>query len=521
MDFQPPEAQDPKLHPPAPAPTPNLLSSLLPVLLLISLLIANITLFGGDAALGPNQFVLLVAGMAAMAIGVWTYKQPYKKIESQIVTSISLSLQAVLILILVGALIGLWILSGVVPTMIYYGLKLINPTIFLPVACIICCIVSISTGSSWSTSGTVGIALIGIGKALGIPDGMIAGAIISGAYFGDKLSPLSDTTNLAPAMAGTDLFTHVRHMMYTTIPAITIAITGFFILGIWYHGGASSSTNVDQVLQVMQSNFNITPWLFLVPIIVIAMIVKKMPAIPAMLLAILISILAAVIFQQDLMAKFLATHDKPFTSRGVFEIVVMAASKGFGSNSAYSFQTELSTINELFNRGGMFGMMNTVWLILMAMIFGGTMEGTGMLQKIAFSIMRLVRNTGTLIGATLASAIFVNIVACDQYLAILLPGRMYRTAFLKFGLHPKNLSRALEDAGTVTSVLIPWNSCAAYNSGVLGVDTLTYLPYCFFNLSSPLISGFCAGFNITITKMTPEEIEQQQKLEAEAAAKVQ
>jgi len=486
---------------------PSLLISLIPIVFLISLLGFNIAVYQDYAAFGPNQVSLLLTGFLAMSIGMLVYKQSFAQIEKQIIASIGLSMQAILILILVGALIGLWILSGVVPLMIYYGLKMINPTVFLPVACIVCCIVSVSTGSSWSTTGTIGIALVGIGRTLGIPDGMVAGAIISGAYFGDKISPLSDTTNLAPAMAGTDLFTHVRHLMYTTVPSITIAITGFFILGFFFQGQTTDLGTVQTVLDTMSTQFNLNPILFLVPILVIVMIVKKMPAIPALIISILISALFAVIFQQDLITRFLAARKEPWSWAGVYEVVMMAACRGFGPDNAswFTFASGSEIIDKLFNRGGMFGMLNTVWLILMAMVFGGTMEGTGMLQKIALSIMKFVHGVGTLIGATLASCIFVNIVACDQYLAIVVPGRMFRNSYPAMGLHPKNLSRALEDAGTVTSVLIPWNSCGAYNSSVLNISTLTYLPFCFFNLCSPIISGFYAGFDITIARLSNGE----------------
>ncbi len=509
--------------------TPKFWVSVLPVLFLMMILVFNITIYKDSAAFGPNQIGLLFAAMVAMGIGVLVYKQQYGVIEKQIIHSISLSMQAMLILLLVGSLVGVWILSGVVPFMIYYGLKIINPDIFLPVACIICCIVSVSTGSSWSTSGTVGIALMGIGHTLGVPAGMTAGAIISGAYFGDKISPLSDTTNLAPAMAGTDLFTHIRHMMYTTIPSIILAIIGFTCLGFFFQTNTVDPVKVKEVLDGISANFNLNPLLMIVPIAVIAMIIKKVPAFPALLISILISILFAIIFQQELISKFLKSIHQEWSLSGVYQVVVTVCCKGFGSEygSSFIFKTNLamvekikeikdgipiyeqiSIIDKLFNRGGMASMLNTIWLILTAMIFGGTMEGTRMLHKIAEGIMKLVRGVGTLIGATLLSCIFMNVVACDQYLAIVIPGRMFRKSYQVFALQPKNLSRALEDSGTVTSVLIPWNSCAAYNSGVLGVATLTYLPYCFFNLLSPLISGFCAAFDITIIRMTPEEQKQ-------------
>ena len=476
---------------------PSIWLSIIPILVLIPILAFNIYIYKDNATFGPNQVALLMAGIVAAVIGILVLKQDYHLIEKQIIKSIGMSMQAILILLLVGVLIGIWILSGIVPVMIYYGLKLINPTIFLPLACIVCCVASLATGSSWSTTGTVGIALIGIGKALGIDDGMVAGAIISGAYFGDKLSPLSDTTNLAPAMAGTDLFTHIRHMLYTTIPSITLAIVGFFVLGMFVQQNTNSPENIKEILLAMEKNFNLNFILLIVPVLVIVMIAKKIPAIPALIIAILLGIISIFIFQQNYI--FARAEVKPNgfceTFKYLYELIVTTSYNGF------SFKSGNDLIDSLFNRGGMGKMLNTVWLIVMAMIFGGTMEGTGMLQKLASSIMKLVHGAGSLIGMTLASCIFVNIISCDQYLSIVLPGRMFRKAYEIFGLHPKNLSRALEDAGTVTSVLIPWNTCAAYNSGVLNVSTLTYLPYCFFNLLSPVISGFCAGFNITIEKL--------------------
>ena len=475
---------------------PHLLVSLIPVLVLMGLLILNIVVYKDDATGGSNQLALLIAGALAAFIGIVVYKIKYKDIESQIIKSIGVAMQASIILLIVGALIGMWIISGIVPTMIYYGLQLINPTVFLPVSCIVCSIVALATGSSWSTTGTVGIALIGIGQTLGIPIGMVAGAIISGAYFGDKMSPLSDTTNLAPAMAGTDVFTHIRHMVYTTGPAIIMAVIGFAILGTFYGQGSVNQENINSVLTVIETKFNIGIYLFIVPLAVLFMVYKKVPALPALLIGTLLGGIFALIFQPGLIAS-LAGKDAGATA--YYQQIVTTAYNGF------TIETDNKLINELFNRGGMSNMLSTVWLILMAMVFGGAMEGTGMLQKIASSILKLVKGTGSLIGATLGSCIFMNMTACDQYLAIVVPGRMYKNAYEEYGLKPKNLSRALEDSGTVTSVLVPWNSGGAYNAGVLGVATLTYLPYCFFNLLSPVVSAFLAGFNLTIERLDEEK----------------
>jgi len=484
---------------------PSLLVSLIPVVILMALLVINIIVYKDDATGGSNQLALLIAGAIAAFIGIVVYKISYKEIESQIVKSIGVAIQASVILLIVGALIGMWIISGIVPTMIYYGLLLINPTVFLPVSCIVCAIVAVSTGSSWSTTGTVGIALIGIGQTLGIPLGMVAGAIISGAYFGDKMSPLSDTTNLAPAMAGTDVFTHIRHMMYTSGPAIILAVIGFTVLGLFYGQGTVNQEDINTVLAVIESKFNIGVHLFLVPAAVLFMVYKRVPALPALLIGTLLGGLFALIFQSELIASLI---EGGASAKGFYQQIVTTAYDGF------TIKTDNELIDSLFNRGGMKGMLPTVWLILMAMVFGGAMEGTGMLQKIAGSILKLVRGAGSLIGATLASCVVMNMTACDQYLAIVVPGRMFKNAYEEYGLKPKNLSRALEDSGTVTSVLVPWNSGGAYNAGVLGVATLTYLPFCFFNLLSPLVSAFLAGFDLTIERLDEKGSESAEAIEA-------
>ena len=476
---------------------PSLWLSLVPLVFLVIALIINVILFKDDATYGPNQLALLLSGMLTLALGSVLLNVPYKKMEERIVHSISLATQACLILLVVGSLISVWILSGIVPTMIYYGLIIINPDYFLPVACISCAFVAISTGSSWSTSGTVGVALIGIGQTLGVPMGMTAGAIISGAYFGDKMSPLSDTTNLAPAMAGTDLFTHIRHMVYTSGPAILIAIVLFFIIGLGYGGGQSDPVKIKAVLDLIVTQFNIGLHLFVVPLIVLIMVAKKMPAFPAMIIGVLLGVLAALIFQQPLLSN-LAGESSGLS--GVYSQIVSVAHGGF------SFESGNAAMDKLFNRGGMSGMLTTVWLILMAMVFGGALEATGMLQKIAQSILSLVSGTASLIGSVVATCLVMNMTASDQYLALVVPGRMFRKSFDDFDLHPKNLSRALEDSGTVTSVLVPWNSGGAYHSKVFGVGTLEYLPFCFFNLLSPVVSVFLATMNWTIEKRVREAV---------------
>lgn len=471
---------------------PSLSLSLVPVIVLVFLLIFNVYLYGDEATSGANQIALLTSGFLSALIGVLVLKIPYSNIEKKALESVGVSLQANIILLLVGSLIGTWILSGVVPAMIYYGVKLINPQAFLAVACVICSIVSLATGSSWSTAGTVGIALIGIGTTLGIPTPMVAGAIVSGAYFGDKMSPLSDTTNLAPAMAGTDLFSHVRHMVYTTTPAMLLAVIGYSILGYFYGGGTISTNEIDVILRAIDQNFHISPFLFILPIFVFWLVAKRMPAIPALFIGTLLGGVFAMIFQQDLISK-LSGGDFSFIS--IYKLLTATMFDGFKIESGHEL------IDKLFSRGGMSSMLTTIWLILMAMVFGGMMEVTGMLATIAENIMKAVKGVTSLVAATVGSAIFLNITTSDQYISIVVTGRMFKDAYKKFNLHPKNLSRAVEDGATVTSVLVPWNTCGAYFSGILGVATLSYAPFAFFNLLSPISSIIIASTGKTMEKL--------------------
>lgn len=475
--------------------TPSLWLSLTPIIFLILLLVINVIIYKDNASYGPNQIALLLGAFVTGVLGHFILGTKYQQMEDSIISNISKSLSAMTVLLVVGSLIGAWILSGTVPAMIYYGLKILNPTIFLPVACVTCAIVSLSTGSSWSTTGTIGIALIGIGKTMGIYEGAVAGAVISGAYFGDKMSPLSDTTNLAPAVAGTDIFSHIRHMAYSSGPAMILALIGFTILSFFYTGSKLDVAEVNKILGVLDSNFNINLWCLLPPALVLVMIRKKLPALPAITIGILIGFLVAIIFQGDMISRKLGAE---YSIKGVYSLVTSVSFEGF------SIDTGHKLVNKLLNRGGMSGMLNTVWLIFAAMIFGGTLEATGMLAAISDSILKMVRGTGSLIGATIATCIVLNATASDQFLAIVVPGKMFRSAYEKYKLHPKNLSRALEDAGTVTSVLIPWNSGGAYNASVLGVATLTYAPFCLFNILSPLVSVFLGAMNLTIEKKLGE-----------------
>lgn len=471
---------------------PSLLIALIPITFLIGLLTANVLIFSDDASYGPNQMALLLTATLTGLIGVFHLKLDYKVVEKKTLESVAVSLQAMVILLVVGSLIGIWILNGVVPAMIFYGIKLINPTIFLPITLIICCIVSLATGSSWSTVGTVGIAIIGIGETLGIPLGMVAGAIVSGSYFGDKMSPLSDTTNLAPAMAGADLFEHIKHMTYTSGPAIIISLILFIILGFFYGGEQIDTTNIQVVLDFISKEYWITPWLFTLPMIVFILVKMKVPALPALVIGTLLGALYAVIFQYD---HLVALADNKLNLAEIYKIMLKTSFSGNVS------ETGNAVIDKLFTRGGMSGMLNTVWLIITAMIFGGMLEVTGILERIANMILSAVSSVFSLVSATVGTSLFLNITTSDQYISIVVSGKMFKEAYAENNLKPKNLSRVIEDGATVTSVLVPWNTCGAYFSSVMGVATFTYLPFAFFNLLSPIITIIVAASGKTMEKI--------------------
>ena len=475
---------------------PKVYDALIPLIFLIVLLIINIRIFGTDGLSGSSQIVLILSATVAASIAVFRLGYSWDTLQDGIVKSISSAMSSILILFLIGALAGTWLLSGIVPAMIYYGLMVLSPVIFLFAACFISGVVSMATGSSWTTVATVGVALLGIGKALGFEEGIIAGAIISGAYFGDKMSPLSNTTNLAPAMAGTDLFTHIRHMAKTTVPTMLITLILFIIIGLNYET-AGSVEDVKTISEVISSKFNINPLLFIVPAVVLVMIVKKVPALPALLTGTLLGGVFAVIFQPEII-KEIAAEEGAYSYLG-FKSVMMAL---FGEIGVV---TSNDIVNELLVTRGMGGMLNTIWLIICAMVFGGIMEESGMLKVMAEAVIRKVHRVGSLIASTAATCVFFNITTSDQYLAILVPGRMYADVYRKRGLKPENLSRTLEDSATVTSVLVPWNTCGATQASVLGVATLTYAPYCFFNIISPLMTILYGYFNLGITYYEPEE----------------
>ncbi|KAF2519283.1 Na+/H+ antiporter NhaC [Flavobacterium salilacus subsp. salilacus] len=468
----------------------SLFQALIPVILLVIILAYNVYIYGDDALSGSNQFVLLIGGAIAAIVG-FANKVPYHKMLEKVSKNIKSTAGAILILLLVGALSGTWLLSGIIPAMIYYGLQILNPDVFLPACVVICSIISIATGSSWTTSATVGIALIGIGNAMGMNSGMVAGAVISGAYFGDKMSPLSDTTNLAPAMAGTDLFTHIRYMALTTVPTYAITLILFIILGLTQT--TSGTADAPETLLAIKESFNINGWLFLVPVIVIVLIVKKTEPLIALMLGTLLGGLFALIFQPELVAKIGGADTLNFASgyKGVMNAITVET----------TVPTDNEMLKDLFTSGGMQKMMGTIWLILCAMVFGGVMEAIGALRTISDALLKVAKGIFGLFASTVASCVVLNVTASDQYLAIVVPGKMFADAYREKGLAPENLSRTLEDSGTVTSVLVPWNTCGAYQSGVLGVSTFAYLPYAFFNILSPIMTLIFAAFSIKIRRL--------------------
>ena len=468
----------------------NIWEAMIPVVALVGMLGFNVFIYGDESLSGSNQFILLLGGAIAAIVGFFN-KVNYDTMIDAVAGNVQSTTGAILILLMVGALAGTWMVSGIIPTMIYYGLQILNPTIFLAACVIICSVISVATGSSWTTSATVGIALIGIAEALGISVGMTAGAILSGAYFGDKLSPLSDTTNLAPAMAGTDLFTHIRYMTLTTVPTVIITLIIFIIIG--FNLDISGTTDTSMILKSIENSFTISPWLFVVPVVVILLIIKKVSPLIALLLGTLLGALAALIFQPSIVAQIAGTEDLDFVSGYV------------GLMNAITIDTAVVTdnenLNDLFSSGGMAGMLGTIWLIICAMVFGGIMEAIGALATISRALLNMFHTTFGLFASTVFSCLALNVTASDQYLAIVVPGKMFAKAYQDKGLAPENLSRTLEDSGTVTSVLVPWNTCGAYHSGVLGVPTFSYIGYAFFNYLSPFMTLLFAALGIKIKEL--------------------
>ena len=463
----------------------NLLESLIPVVILMCLLAYNIFFVEGQEWFGAytNQYILIMGGIVAAVVGFFN-KVSFATMVAEVWENWKSVFVPIMILFLVGALAGTWLVSGIIPAMVYYGLQVLSPEIFLPASVVIAAIISIATGSSWTTSATVGIALVGIGSALGIPTGMIAGAVISGAYFGDKMSPLSDTTNLAPAMAGTDLFTHIKYMSFTTVPTILVTLVVFAILSGTID--TSGSADISNLLASIDNTFHISLWLFLVPGIVIAMILMKTKPLIALGTGVVLAAVFAFIFQSDVLTSL---------SDSKFEAII---------NSVLidtNIETDNDKLSELFSSGGMNGMIWTILLITCAMVFGGVMDAIGALAKITKSLLSVATSVFGLFASTVVSCLGLNAIASDQYLALVIPGKMFKKAYEDKGLAPENLSRTLEDSGTVTSVLIPWNTCGAYQSSVLGVDVTDYFVYAIFNYLSPFTTLLFAALNIKIRQL--------------------
>jgi NhaC family Na+:H+ antiporter len=463
----------------------NLLESLIPVVILMFLLAYNIFFVEGQEWLGAytNQYILIMGGAVAAAVGFFN-KVSFTTMIVEVWENWKSVFVPIMILFLVGALAGTWLISGIIPAMVYYGLQVLSPEIFLPASVIIAAIISIATGSSWTTSATVGIALVGIGSALGIPSGMIAGAVISGAYFGDKMSPLSDTTNLAPAMAGTDLFTHIKYMAYTTLPTVLVTLVVFTVLSGTID--TTGSADISNLLASIDNTFHISLWLFLVPGIVIAMILMKTKPLIALGTGVVLAAVFAFVFQGDVLASL---------SDSKFQAIINAVI------TDTNIKTDDAKLSELFSSGGMKGMIWTILLITCAMVFGGVMDAIGALAKITKSLLSVATSVFGLFASTVVSCLGLNAIASDQYLALVIPGKMFKKAYEDKGLAPENLSRTLEDSGTVTSVLIPWNTCGAYQSSVLGVDVADYFVYAIFNYLSPFTTLLFAAFNIKIRQL--------------------
>ncbi|XOV69871.1 MAG: Na+/H+ antiporter NhaC [Verrucomicrobiota bacterium] len=450
--------------------------ALIPVVALVGLIAVTLLKFEGEAHI-PLVLASAVAVVVGLAIG-----HTWETIENGILRGIQIGMKAILILCVIGVMIGTWIAAGVVPILIYYGLQILSPGIFLVAACLICAVVSLATGSSWTTASTVGIALMGVATGLNVPPAMAAGAVISGAYFGDKMSPLSDSTNLAPAVAGSELFEHIRHMLFTTVPALMISLVLYAILGMRGFEGSVDTGQVDAITSALGQQFQLSPILLLPPMFVIAMVFFRWQALPALLLAALLGGVLAVWIQ----------------GVGVGEVFNIA-------HYGFTSETGNEAVDALLTHGGLDSMMNTVSLILCALTFGGVMESAGMLGILAGSILKLAKSTGSLVAATVATCVGMNILAPDQYLSIIVPGRMYREEYHKRGLHPKNLSRTLEDAGTLSSPLVAWNSCGAFMAGTLAVSPMAYLPYAFLNWLTPIVAIFLAYTGWTIVRLKGEK----------------
>lgn len=469
---------------------PGIVLSLIPVLLLISIIFTGVRMFGEDITSGPSQIALLFTTVVASIISISYLKVPWQKLEDGMMDHLTKTGSAIFILLMIGALTGSWMISGVVPSMIYYGLKIISPSVFLSVAFVLSGMVSVMAGSSWTTIGTIGVAMLSAGQILGFSAPWLAGAIISGAYFGDKISPLSDTTNLSASVAGVDLYQHVRYMLITTVPGFVLSLIFFTVAG--YLLPVSNTLNVEQQLSTISGVFNISTWLLLVPVFTIVLIIKKVSPFITLFLSALIGAIVACIAQPEI-CRELAPSNLSFTARSLYASLKMLS-------GSVTLDTGDEMLNALTSTKGMAGMLNTVWIILCVVTFGGVMEASGMIKTITEKMALLIRNTVSLVTSTTLTTIFFNMTLSDQYMAILLPGKMFSETYKKTGHEPRLLSRTLQDSATVTSVLVPWNTCGVVQSSVLNVATLAYLPYCFFNLITPLITILVAAFGYKIFK---------------------
>ncbi len=460
---------------------PHPLVSLIPLATLIVLISLSIWIFGNDALMGSSQISLLFSTALCVAISVGVYKYSWRTFEEEIINTIGNSAIAIVILLLIGMLSASWMLSGIVPTLIYYGIQIISPKLFLFMTCLICALVSVMTGSSWTTIATIGVALMGIGEALGISVAWTAGAIISGAYFGDKISPLSDTTILASSSAGTELFTHIRYMLFTTIPSFSISLIVFFIAGLALSG--NGETHIEEYTSHLASTFHISLWTLIIPCLTTILIINRIPSLVTLFVSSAMCAVCALILQPDILYDIAGDHNQLSLLKGI--IVMFSTST--------SLETGSQAVNELVATGGMSGMLNTIWLIICAMIFGAVMVASRMLESITLTILKYVKNTIGLVSSTIGSGLLMNIATGDQFLSIIITANMYKKAYQDMKLENRLLSRTTEDGVTVTSVLIPWNTCGLTQSTVLGVSTLTYLPYCIFNYLSPLMSILVAS----------------------------
>jgi len=492
---EPASGQDSPSAPPVP-----LWAATLPVVALIGFLItALVWLPRAQPGFAGSGHVPLVLAAAVAALVARGFGHRWDDLALGVRAAVDLAMGAILILLVIGMLMGTWLASGIVPAFIDWGLQLLHPKAFLAASCLVCAVVSLVSGSSWSTAGTVGLALVGVGEAMGVNPAYTAGAVVSGAYFGDKLSPMSDTTNLAPAMAGTDLFTHVRYMLYTTIPSLAIALAVFLVAG--FGGGAAAEglgaeqwALADTFGAAVRSKFHLHPGLFIAPAAVIFLIVRKMPAAPALLIGVLLGAATAIVFQPHVVRELAGPEATSFALAS-YRVALTAMTTDIAVATGHPLADELLTA------GGMVGMLDTIWLILSAMVLGGILQATGMLDRITRALLVGVNTAFGLIARTVGTCIAFNVLASDQYLAIVVPGNMFREEYARRGLAPENLSRTLEDAGTVTSVLIPWNTCGVAQSGILGISTWTYLPYCIFNWVSPIMSLVVAGLGWKIRKL--------------------